>query len=222
MGVPEKTKKAVVFGTGKFAEVVDFYLGVDSNYDVVAFTATEGGGSFRGKPIIAFDAFTDFYPPDSYSLFVAVGYTKLNVLRQRFCEEARSKGYTLLSYISSRATEWESSTVGDNVFIFEDNTIQPFVTIGDGVVLWSGNHVGHHASIGSYTFVSSHVVISGQCKIGNNCFIGVNATIADGVVIGDRNLIGAGALIEKATGQDEAYFAQRTVKFSRSATWFFK
>ena len=32
--------------------------------------------------------------------------------------------------------------------IMEHNTIQPYVTIGENTILWSGNHVGHHTQIG--------------------------------------------------------------------------
>ena len=52
---------------------------------------------------------------------------------------------------------------GDNCFILEDNTVQPFVTIGNNVTLWSGNHIGHDSVIEDDCFISSHVVVSGTC-----------------------------------------------------------
>ena len=36
------------------------------------------------------------------------------------------------------------------------------MTIGDDCVLWSGNHIGHHATIGDHCFITSHVVVSGH------------------------------------------------------------
>ena len=54
--------------------------------------------------------------------------------------------------------------MGDNCFIFEDNTVQPFVTLGNNLVLWSGNHIGHHSTLRDHCFISSHVVISGFCR----------------------------------------------------------
>ena len=59
-------------------------------------------------------------------------------------DDAIRRGYTLISYVSSKATTFPGFTCGDNCFILEDNTIQPFVTIGNNVVMWSGNHIGHH------------------------------------------------------------------------------
>ncbi len=218
-------KKMIIFGTGSFAEVVLFYLSHDSDYVVAGFTATADsiqGESFCGLPLVSFDDVEHIFPAQEYEMFVAIGYTKFNAVRERFCDEARGKGYRLISYICSKATYWKGAAIGDNVFIFEDNTIQPFVTIGNGTILWSGNHIGHHSRIADYCFVSSHVVISGHCKVGSHSFLGVNATIADGVQIGKRNLIGPGALIQKNTGDDEAYFAERAKKYPKGSGRFFQ
>ena len=219
-------KKAVVFGTGAFAEVVQFYLSHDSEYEVAGFTATSNAISceaMQGLPVVPYEQVESVFPPADYDMFIAVGYAKFNSVRERFFRDAKSKGYSLLSYICSKATVWvDEIRMGENVFIFEDNTVQPFVTIGDGVILWSGNHIGHHSKIGDFCFVSSHVVMSGHCDIGSYSFLGVNATIADGVKIGKRNLIGPGALMQKGSGDDEAWFAERAKKSPKGSGRFFQ
>ena len=63
------------------------------------------------------------------------------------------------------ATTWSDLDVGENTFVFEYNVIQPFVKIGNNVVLWSGNHIGHHVVIADHCFITSHVVISGATVI---------------------------------------------------------
>jgi len=219
------TKQAVIFGTGSLAEVIDFYLAHDSPYRIVAFTATEGfvgQSQFLGRPLVAFEEVEAQFPPNAYEMFVAVGYRHLNRLREQYCSEARTKGYTLLTYLSSKATHWGDTILGDNVFIFEDNTIQPFVKIGNGAILWSGNHIGHHSSIGSSCFISSHVVVSGHCTVGDRCFIGVNATIADSIVVGNDNIIGPGALIQKSTSDGEVHVAERAKKLPRDSSKFLR
>ncbi|MDF0643540.1 MAG: acetyltransferase [Nitrospira sp.] len=219
------TKQAVIFGTGSLAEVIDFYLAHDSSYRVVAFTATGdfvGQSQFLGRPLVAFEAVAIQFPPDSHEMFVAVGYRHLNRLREQYCFEARAKGYKLLTYLSSKATHWGDTKLGDNVFVFEDNTIQPFVKIGNGTILWSGNHIGHHSSIGANCFISSHVVVSGHCTVGDRCFLGVNATIADSVVIGNDNIIGPGALIQKPTADGEVHVAERAKKLPKDSSNFLR
>lgn len=218
-------KKAVIFGASSFAEVVHFYLTHDSDYDVVAFTVTRDSVSapeFLGLPLVAFEEIEESFGPADHDMFVAVGYRKLNIVRERFFEEAKAKGYALLTYVCSRASHWGDTLIGENCFIFEDNTIQPFVTIADDTILWSGNHVGHHTKIGPHCFITSHAVISGHCAIGSHCFIGVNATISEDTAIGERNIIGPGALIQKNTGPDEVFVAARTKKFPRDSSRFFR
>lgn len=209
--------KVVIFGTGTFSDVVKYYLENDNRYEVVAFTSSdEEMKSYEGLPHVSFRDVKTKYPPSEYSMYIAVGYRKMNSFRERFYNEAKELGYTLITYIHPNVVRWPNVKFGDNCFIFEDNTIQPFVSIGNNVILWSGNHIGHHASVGDHTFISSHVVVSGQVKIGKNCFIGVNTSIRDGIEIADRNLIGAGAIIMKTTKENQAYVPQRTDPFVKT------
>lgn len=194
----------VIFGTGTLAQVVDFYFDVDSDYEVVAFTADKeytDCDTAYGRPLVPFESVTDEYPSDEYDMFVAVGYRELNELREQKFNEAKAKGYDLVTYVNSEITHWGETTIGENCFIFEDQTIQPFVDIGDNVILWSGNHVGHHSTIGDHCFVTSHAVISGYVDIGSNSFLGVNSTIVDEATLAPKTVVGAGATI---TGDTES------------------
>jgi acetyltransferase-like isoleucine patch superfamily enzyme len=188
----------VIFGSGDVAQLAHYYFSTDSNYEVVAFTVDAKyikEPEFCGLPVVAFEDVVKNYPPDSYFFFVALSYSKLNTVRKEKFLAAKKMDYKLVSFISSRATVLNEGRIGENCFIFEDNTIQPFVTIGNNVTLWSGNHIGHHSVIHDHTFISSHVVISGGVEIGEQCFVGVNATLRDHIKIGDRCVVGAGVLL---------------------------
>lgn len=198
----------VLFGAGDIAEIAHFYFTNDSAFEVRAFTVDRefvGETTFHGLPVVPFDELPAAFAPDDCDLFVAMSYAGLNSVRASKCDAAKQLGYHLPSYVSSRATIWPGFAPGENCFILEDNTIQPFVRIGRDVTLWSGNHIGHHSVIGDHCFVSSHVVVSGGVSIGDYSFIGVNATIRDHVRIGRNNVIGAGALILRDTGDFEVY-----------------
>lgn len=191
-------KPVIIFGSAEMAEIAHFYLTHDSEYTVEAFTVDQdylSSSTFCDLPVVAFEKVENLYPPENFAMFIAVSYAKLNTLRAAKYEEAKAKGYELISYVSSKATTWPDLSIGENCFILEDNTIQPFVKIGNNVTLWSGNHIGHHATIADNCFITSHVVISGGVKIGKNCFIGVNATIRDHINIADKCVIGAGVLL---------------------------
>jgi sugar O-acyltransferase (sialic acid O-acetyltransferase NeuD family) len=122
----------------------------------------------------------------------------MNKNRERIYLEAKAKGYEFISYVSSKATTF-GNEIGENCFILEDNTIQPFTTIGNNVVLWSGNHIGHHGQIKDHVFFTSHVVMSGHCVIEPYCFFGVNSTIRDYLTIAEGTLVGMASAITKST-----------------------
>jgi sugar O-acyltransferase (sialic acid O-acetyltransferase NeuD family) len=188
----------VIFGAGDIAEVADFYFTHDSGFKVAGFTVDEAylrEDQFHDRPVVPFERVTDTFPPDRFGMFVAISYSKINDLRAGKVAAARTKGYQLVSYMSSRATVFPGLELKENCFILEDNTIQPFAQIGANVTLWSGNHIGHHATIEDDVFLASHVVVSGGVRIGQGSFVGVNATLRDHVTIGKKCVIGAGALV---------------------------
>jgi sugar O-acyltransferase (sialic acid O-acetyltransferase NeuD family) len=188
----------VIFGAGDIAQLAHFYFSEDSDYEVVAFTVDSaylGTSTFCGLPVIAFEEILACHAPSHCELFVALSYSKLNSVRKEKYLAAKALGYRMATFISSRATVLNDGQIGDNCFIFEDNTIQPFVSIGNNVTLWSGNHIGHHSKIRDHCFIASHVVVSGGVEIGEQCFVGVNATLRDHIKIGERCVIGAGALM---------------------------
>lgn len=195
--------KIIIYGTGLIAEVAHFYLTQDAGHQIVCFTNAGSfikESSFFNLPVVPFENIEMSFPPEDNNMFIAIGYTKTNQIRKQRYEEAKAKGYRLTTYISSRAAYYQTP-VGDNCFILENNVIQPFVTIGDNVTLWSGNHIGHHSVIENHCFISSHVVISGSCHIEENCFLGVNCALRDGVRIGKLSVISSGATVMKNCGE---------------------
>jgi sugar O-acyltransferase (sialic acid O-acetyltransferase NeuD family) len=214
-------KPVVIFGVGEYAAVADVYLTEDSPHDVVAFTVNERfmeTPELEGRPVVAFETLAERYPPSDFSMFVAIGFSGVNRTRARIYAECKERGYELISYVCSKAGRWGALEVGDNTFIFEDNTIQPFAKIGSNVVMWSGNHIGHHVTIGDHCFITSHVVISGGVVVGDYSFLGVNATIRDHITIAPSTVVGAGALVMKDTAEEDVYVAQRTDKSGRRSS----
>lgn len=206
-------KQLVIFGSGDIAQLAHYYFSTDSAYEVAAFTVDADyvqGKTFSDLPVVAFEEVANKYPPDRYDFFVALSYSKLNLVRKEKYLAAKALGYRLASYVSTRATVLNESRIGENCFIFENNTIQPFVMIGNNITLWSGNHIGHHSTIRDHTFIASHVVVSGGVEIGEQCFIGVNATLRDHIKVGDRCIIGAGALLLADAEPEGVYMGTAT------------
>jgi sugar O-acyltransferase (sialic acid O-acetyltransferase NeuD family) len=212
--------KVVVFGTGDIGRLAHYYFTNDSPHEVVAFTVDEAyrtGDEYLGLPLVPFEEVTRSYPPDGHLLFVALSYARMNALRAAKYDEARARGYSLATYVSSRCSYLAQEPPGDNCFILEDNTVQPYVRIGNDVTLWSGNHIGHDSEIGDHCFISSHVVVSGHVRVEPCCFIGVNATLRNGITIGRATLVAAGATIMADTEPESVYVTARAERAKRSS-----
>lgn len=190
----------IIFGVRDTAELAHFYLENDSEHNVVAFAVNREyitENSFKGLPVVAFEEIEQVFPPSDFSFFAPMTARNMNRNREKVYLEAKQKGYSFISYISSRATVYDKSLIGENCFILEDNTIQPFTTIGNNVVLWSGNHIGHHGRIDDHVFFTSHVVLSGHCHVHPYCFFGVNSTIKDYTNIAQGTLLGMASSLNK-------------------------
>ena len=215
-----KNKKLVIVGNTSNARLAKYFFTTDSEYEVSAFSVNEKyitDQTFEELPVIALEKIESEYPPSEYEVFVAVGYNSMNKIRENLYNECKAKGYKLANYISSHCTYLSQFPPGDNCFILEDNTIQPYVKIGNNVVLWSGNHIGHDVTIEDHNFITSHVVVSGFVTIKRNCFIGVNATLRDAITIAPETLIAAGAIIMKDTVEKGVYLPARSTLFDKKS-----
>lgn len=213
------SSRIVIFGTLDTAELAHWYLENDSPYSTAAFTVNKEymtTDRFKDRPVVPFEELEQHYPPSEYRLFAPMTGVKMNNIRKKIYEEGKAKGYDFISYVSSKATVCDNE-IGENCFILEDNTLQPFTKIGNNVVMWSGNHIGHHGIIEDHVFFTSHVVLSGHCHVKERAWFGVNSTVRDYTTIGEGSLIGMGALITKDTEPNGLYIGAPAKKQERTA-----
>jgi sugar O-acyltransferase (sialic acid O-acetyltransferase NeuD family) len=217
--------RVVIFGVGTIATDAYHYLTTDSPHDVVAFTADRDFVTERemlGLPVVPFDDVESSYPPEDFEMFVAVGYQDLNRLRARKYEECKAKGYCLVSYVSSRASNVAGVAVGDNCFVLEFVVIQPGALIGDNVFIWSGNHIGHRARVGDHCYIAGNAMVAGGTSVEPRCFIGVSAALGHEITIGVASFIGAGALVTKDVAPGTVHIAQDTPRYRLDAEAFLR
>jgi sugar O-acyltransferase (sialic acid O-acetyltransferase NeuD family) len=212
--------RLLIFGAGDIARLAHKYFTTDSEHQVVAFVVDAGfktADTLSGLPVLDSDAALAQFPPGDCAMFVALSYARMNRLRAEKVAAAKAMGYSLVSYVSSRCTYLADTPPGENCFILENNTVQPFVTIGNNVTLWSGNHIGHDSVIDDHCFITSHVVVSGNVHVKSYCFIGVNATLRNSIVVAEQTLIGAGAVVMKNTKPKGVYLPARAELFAKDS-----
>ena len=210
-------KKVIIFGTGDLAKLIQKYLTRDSPHEIIAFTSHQEfitEKNIDGLPVIPFEKIEDKFPIDKFTMFIAIGYSELNKKREKIYNEAKNKGYELLSYVHPSTKLWDDFEMGENCFIFENNVIQPSVKLGNNVIIWSNNVISHHCEIKDHNFIISHTAIAGNVTIEPYCFVGMNATIRNSITIAKECVIGAGAVILEDTKEGEVYVSNSTKKLS--------
>jgi sugar O-acyltransferase (sialic acid O-acetyltransferase NeuD family) len=201
-------EKVVIFGTSAAAKISHFYLTHDSPYEVAAFTIDRGyfkEAIFCGLPVIPFEDVETVYPPSDYKMLVAILASRINKTREEKYHQAKAKGYSFISYLSSKAITWPGLEVGDNCSIGPGSYCGPFVRIGNNVVINPGASLGHDSVIKDHCFISSRAVLLGAVTVEPNCCLGANATILDGVTIARECVIGAGVVINENTSEKQVY-----------------
>jgi sugar O-acyltransferase (sialic acid O-acetyltransferase NeuD family) len=160
--------------------------------------------------LVPFETVQDAFPPEEFSLFIAIGFGEVNRVRAGIYHSAKTKGYELVSYVSSRTTRWKNTLIGESAFVMDSTIIHPFATIGNNVCLSSNCIIGHDVQIGDHCFLAPNVVLLGRVSIGPYCFIGANVTIRDGVAVAPECVIGAGATILEDTREKSVYMQPET------------
>lgn len=200
--------KVVIFGAEKFASLAWYVLTHDSPHEVVGFTvdaAWHNASTLHDLPVVPFERLEQYFPPKEYALLISLGWIRCNRLRAAKYAEGMARGYSFVTYVSSRALVWPDLQVGENAMIYEGANVQPFARIGNNCILRNGCNVGHHAVIGDHVFIAAHAVVAGGATVGERCFLGLNSTIRDGVTVAPGCFVAAGALVTADTEPDGLY-----------------
>ena len=207
--------KVVIFGSGQGAKTAFRYLTKDSEHEICAFTADREfihDDTFLGLPVIDFAELESRFPSSDYKMFLPMGSHSMNRIRQAKYDLCKSKGYELISYVSSTVQFRSDLQIGENCFILQNNAINFDVKIGNNVTIWSSNQIGDRSVIGDHCWITSEVCIAGDVQIGKNCFLAINCSISNGVKVADDNFIGANSLITKNTEPKDVYLIRQTPK----------
>jgi sugar O-acyltransferase (sialic acid O-acetyltransferase NeuD family) len=201
-------KDVIIFGVQDNAQLAHYYLTNDSDFKIVGFSVDSDyipdNGTFCNLPVFDFQKITITHPPSDFVFFAPLAPNRMNKDREKIYLTIKKLGYDFISYISSKATVL-TTDIGENCFILEDNTIQPFTKIGNNVLLWSGNHIGHHGIIHDHVTFTSHVVMSGHCTINSFSFFGVNSSIRNGLTIAEGTFIAMASCVTSNTEKWSVY-----------------
>jgi len=197
--------KIIIYSDSSFAERMGFFIEQEGWGEVIAYT-NERQFITRDKvgklPVISYDLLSEYFDKSEFSILLAVGYTRINKIREEIYNKIKRDGYKVATFISKNSVLY-SSEIGEGTIILPCTYIGPYVKIGVCNYFAAGVKISHNSNIGDFNFFSTNVVMGGYANIENNCFIGLNSTIKNDIVIGSYSLIGSASNVLKSIPRDE-------------------
>lgn len=206
-------KNIVIFGVGDFARLLKYYIDIDDEREVAAFTVNQEyikENVFCDRPVVAFETLTEQYPAEKYEILIAIGNSKMNQVREKIFKECKAMGYHIASYIHSSCSI-HSDDRGEGNILLENCLVYPYSKIGDGNLMWDHVLISHDCQVGNFNTFSSYADLCGYVKIGNNGYFGKHCILNDFMEVADYTLVGAAAYAKKNTKPYDVVVPARSV-----------
>lgn len=85
--------------------------------------------------------------------------------------------------------------VASDLIAYQNATIGPEVTVGEGSVVFMGAAVGHECTVGRNCVIAANAVLNARVRLSDGVYVGTNATVLPEIVVGAGAIIGAGAVV---------------------------
>ena len=206
-------RKCVIFGTTDFGKMLRYYFEKYADVQIVAYTVDKAyleSDTYDGLPAVAYEEVEKAYPPTEYTMVIALGYKKMNQIRQQKFEDAKRKGYRIENFVHPSVVD-ESVAMGEGNIILEHVTLAYGTKIGNSNIIWNGSQISHESQVGDYNFFSVDSVIAGKTVVKNNCFLGINSTVLGNRTLEYATLVGAGAFVKENTEPYSVYVPARSI-----------
>ncbi len=192
--------KVYIAGTTGFSEMISQIVTQESQYEVVGFCTKKElirEPILDGKPVVDEESLSTW----DGGILLTIGYSHMNTLREKVFFEYESRGFNIVSYVSSKANVY-SKTIGKGSLILPGAFIGPDCRVGNGCVVYTNVQLTHHINVGDFSFIGSGCVIGGNVNIGHNSFIGMNSTIRNKACLAPYTLAGCGSNVLKSVNTD--------------------
>ena len=193
--------KIIIYGNGKFAQLVLETLKLLDGFEPVAVTADEEyikSKDLMGLEVIELSKIKDRYPPSEFSMLTAIGYGSLRARAEAY-NKGKNLGYSMPNLIAPTARTYDSLEMGENNLIFDNSYIGAYGRMGDNNIVRPNTYLGHDFDIGNHVYISPGANIAGHCKVDDLSFLGLGSLVVGGIHIANETLLGAGALLTKNT-----------------------
>ena len=218
-------KKLIIFGNTEFAVRMYYCFRDYYNYDIVGFCVDQEykkSNELEYLPVYNTDYVIENFKPDEYLMYIAVGYSNLNTIKEVKYNYLKNKGYSFANFIHPTAVIEKNVTLGDNLIIGAFTYINYNAVIHNNVYIGNFSLIGSHCVIENNCYIASSK-IGGDTHIKQNCFLGLNSSIRDKVTIGEFSIVGMGCSVNKSiTPYTKITIDNNAIKISSSQNYIDK
>ncbi|WP_254512672.1 NeuD/PglB/VioB family sugar acetyltransferase [Anatilimnocola floriformis] len=186
-----------IFGAGGHAKTIASAVKLRGEHRVAAFVVDQVSASMPtqllGSPVLSL-AELQRQRNMPRQFIVGIGD---NELRSRKSVELESQGFELVNIAHPFASIGDATVIGRGVFLSSGCSLDPEVTLRDGVIINVHAGVGHETVIGAYTHVSAGALIGAISRVGERCFFGMGSILISEINVGDDSYLGAGSVANK-------------------------
>lgn len=203
-------EKVVIFGASSGVRLAFSLMQHDSRYQVAGFTVDRAylpSECFCGLPVVPFEELEASYPPGEYTLWVAIFGHRVNKTRAEKYQQAKTRGYRFIRYVSPSASVHPDLAMGENCYISDHAVCRPGVVLGNNVMIMSGAHIGLDTTLEDHVYVAARAILLGENSVGAYAFVGANTTVLEGVAVARESFLGAGCVIHENTRAKGVYRA---------------
>lgn len=204
--------KCVIFGANDFGDMIRYYLEKYKKTTCVAYTMDKAyikEDTRNGLPVVAFEDLEAEYPPEEYTVLLAIGYSHMNDVRKDKFYQVKAKGYKLEDFIHP-SVYCDYAKLGEGNIVLENATLAYHCEVGNANIIWNNVQISHECIVGDFNFFAGSTTLAGKTIVKNNCFLGLGCSVIGTKTMEDYTLVGAGAYMGFSSEEGAVYVPART------------
>lgn len=185
----------VIFGAGGHASVVADIIRTCTQYNIIAYIASDIKTTSRdGLPIIEDSIF--YKNPMVNKGIIAIGN---NFIREKVVNSIHSQipGFEFITCIHPKAYVSSSVNIGVGTVVMAHATINPYSRIGAHCIVNTNSSIDHDSILSDFASIAPNSVLGGNCSVGKGSAICIGACMEHKSSIGDYSILGAMSFLRK-------------------------
>ena len=168
-------KEFIIIGNGSYARMMKRYIDLTDFGQAAAYAVEESfirELEMDGLPVLPLEQLKETGSPETHSLIMGIGYTKMGNVREKIFRQCKALGFTFENYIHPTVIMEKNVTIGEGNNILEGVILEEGVVLGDANLLFGGSLIAHETTVGDYnTFsVKAHVTIEDYVLLGASAY----------------------------------------------------